>query len=648
MITMYRSACAALVCSFMLASASFAQEAVNLGPSINSGEDDYGGWMSADNSTIYFASTRKVESKEWKALNSEIFYAEGPGLKRCEAFNFASARILDAVTLQGVKLGLNQGAIVVSHDRTFAVFAAERTTPSGGQSAFQDIYEVSLDKQGRPTGEVRNIKSINSANAWDSQPALSPDDQYLIFTSDRARYADGDEEGVARRDFDLYVSKREAGVWGKPRNMTEVNTTGDEVSPFVSRDVEFYFASSGSPDGRTLQPWHGKRDIFKARVNGETVSDIVRLDRPFNSPENDEFPYISQNGRLFLFTSDRPGGLGKRDIYSYCQYVAPRVTLRGKITQRSEEGFSEPVPLTARVNIRSSDTEFVVIANHGEYFASLAPGKEYQVTTEDMPCFRVPNSVTLFADYPEEDTQHVRDFDYLSIRQAIGLRTDTVVPFFVTGYWYPNTPANYAALNAQASRFSNVHYIHKTWQNQIERDDNEAIDYRETSATVGAILDQAIYSPTENMLNKMINTPCNDSGLVLNIDVTGFCDERRLLNGPYRGETVEVDNLTIDSTMEMNKDGYSSPGNSYLSKLRAYFTLKTIDRDLAQRSQGYRTLKQQKRVVFSCSGNGVDKTAGSKAQRRRVDIRVSLLPEAEATLVKQTNEFPNRSLYQNN
>lgn len=114
--------------------------------------------------------------------------------------------------------------------------------------------------------------SVNTA-AGEIEPWISPDERYLIFS------------GAGRPDgaggFDLYVSERRNGVWGKARPLTAINTPKGEFNQSVSPDGEYlYFSSTrGSfdsiPPGRLSYPemqrrltgiGNGLGDIYRVRL----------------------------------------------------------------------------------------------------------------------------------------------------------------------------------------------------------------------------------------------------------------------------------------------------------------------------------------------------------------------------------------------
>src|SRR5690606_25278167 len=87
---------------------------------------------------------------------------------------------------------------------------------------------------------------------------------------------------------------------------------GNEVSPFIFEN-SFYFASD-------VFYGLGGMDIYKSNIGeGETFGSPINLGRAINSPQ-DDFGMVMRDqgeGLLGYFTSNRPGGKGKDDIYGF-------------------------------------------------------------------------------------------------------------------------------------------------------------------------------------------------------------------------------------------------------------------------------------------------------------------------------------------
>lgn len=108
---------------------------------------------------------------------------------------------------------------------------------------------------------------------------------------------------------DLYYSKMTGTEWSTPVNLgPEINTNGEEMFPYISKDGTLYFASSGLPG-------LGGLDIFKATGSGANFMNPENVGAPINSSFDDFGMIIRENNNEGYFTSNRPNGLGDDDIY---------------------------------------------------------------------------------------------------------------------------------------------------------------------------------------------------------------------------------------------------------------------------------------------------------------------------------------------
>lgn len=128
-------------------------------------------------------------------------------------------------------------------------------------------------------------------------------DSTLIFSSRRAG-------GYGA--FDLYVTRWRDTVWSAPQNLGPlVNSAYDEVAPFLTRDGRTLYFSSNHTGGM------GEQDIYKAVFDEKkrTWQAPVHLGTPINSPGDDAFFRLSNDGRTAFFSSDRLDSRGERDLY---------------------------------------------------------------------------------------------------------------------------------------------------------------------------------------------------------------------------------------------------------------------------------------------------------------------------------------------
>lgn len=150
-------------------------------------------------------------------------------------------------------------------------------------------------KPARPFA-YNNVKSFSTGLA-----ALSKDGSILYFTSDRPG-------GMGGTDI-WYCEKQADGEWGEPKNCgSAINTPENEVFPTMGSNNELYFSSTGHAG-------LGGLDLFSAAGSRQNWKQPVNLQPPFNSGYDDfYFTETEQGGYL---SSDRPGGQGGDDIYSF-------------------------------------------------------------------------------------------------------------------------------------------------------------------------------------------------------------------------------------------------------------------------------------------------------------------------------------------
>ncbi|HWA34219.1 MAG TPA: OmpA family protein, partial [Cyclobacteriaceae bacterium] len=192
---------------------------------------------------------------------------------------------------------VNVGTITFSPDGKTMVFAKGNTGKRKGANDV-DLY---LTRFRNNVWSDPIQVNINQPDSWESTPAFSPDGRTLYFSSNRKGGYGG---------LDLYSAQMDSrGRFSKVRNLgPDINTSGNEMFPYMSENGKLYFSSDGHPG-------YGMLDIYVVnRVNGKTVVD--NLGQPVNSTGDDFGIFLFKADRGF-FTSNRDGGKGDDDIYTF-------------------------------------------------------------------------------------------------------------------------------------------------------------------------------------------------------------------------------------------------------------------------------------------------------------------------------------------
>jgi peptidoglycan-associated lipoprotein len=241
---------------------------------------------------FYFTSSRG---------DNKIYLATGTPFTNIYKAKTKGAKV-DSTTIESISnlintSNVNEGSLTFSPDGKTIVFAKGN---SGKRKGTADVnLFMAVERNGQWIAP--RMLNINNPGYWDSSPAFSRDGRTLYFASNRP----GGYGGV-----DLYSAKRNArGRFFKVTNLgPEINTTGNDMFPYVSDDGLLYFSSDGHPG-------FGGLDLFVARrTNG--VTSVENLGIPLNSNADDFGIFLFKADRGF-FTSNRDGGEGDDDIYTF-------------------------------------------------------------------------------------------------------------------------------------------------------------------------------------------------------------------------------------------------------------------------------------------------------------------------------------------
>ena len=145
--------------------------------------------------------------------------------------------------------------------------------------------------------------ALNDKEYSVGHPSLSADGNTLYFASDMP----GGIGGV-----DIYRVIRNAdGTWGKAENLGEkINTEGNEMFPFVHESGMFFFSSDG-------RPGLGGLDVFVSQLKNNQFTKVINLGTPVNGSKDDFSFVLNEYKTKGYFASNREGGKGDDDIYSF-------------------------------------------------------------------------------------------------------------------------------------------------------------------------------------------------------------------------------------------------------------------------------------------------------------------------------------------
>lgn len=292
-------------------------------------------------------------------------------------------------------------------------------------------YEIAHPRQTN-TQTVNLGKNINSEYS-DYSPVLSLDENALYFTSRRLRSDSSNIRAIIPDDGkyyeDIYVSfrDRETGVWGPAtqvdlfnkvrENEATISVSADGLRIYIYHDVDgdgnIYFSDfvdtaftemepigdhvnstswethiSFTPDGNTAffvsdRPGGlGGRDIYRVTKlpNGQW-SEPFNMGAPVNTRYDEDAPFISADGKTLFFSSNSDKSMGGFDVFV------------SELTE--EKTFTEPVPMGIPINSVDDDVFFITSADGKRgYFSSVRADTEgekdiYMIELDSTPVVNV-------------------------------------------------------------------------------------------------------------------------------------------------------------------------------------------------------------------------------------------------------------------
>lgn len=312
----------------------------------NSENSDFGLMAFGDN---YYLTSDRVSKKVPIGENNVYSWTGNPFLKLYEVkMNKSDVKEIDYI--KDLNDQFHNGPGIYSEKeskiyftRTKAVKQTQKTTNPDPTSWFADysgdIYTNRLEifsakLVGGKWEEITAFENNNSALYSTGHPALSTDGKILYFVSDMPG-------GFGGTDI-YYCEKNTSGKWGAPQNAGDViNTSGKEVFPFIDKSGVLYFSSDGHSG-------MGGLDLFKAKGEKKTWSNPENMRAPINSPKDDFSIYITESEMSGYLSSNRDGGQGSDDIYSFIYSPPPppvptELILSVATYERLENGTIQPL-----------------------------------------------------------------------------------------------------------------------------------------------------------------------------------------------------------------------------------------------------------------------------------------------------------------
>ncbi len=194
----------------------------------------------------------------------------------------------------------HEGPGVITPDGKGIIFSRSSSSIGKNDALNLSIYKASLN--GSVSSGEKGVPFNNNDYAV-MHPSITPDGSRMYFSSDMPG-------GLGGMDI-YYVNIISDKKYSIPVNMgPTINTEGSEVFPYAFDSKTLFFSSNGHPG-------LGGLDVFMVENVGVGGQSIKNLGAPFNSKRDDLSFFIDKMYKFGFVSSNRVGGVGDDDIYSF-------------------------------------------------------------------------------------------------------------------------------------------------------------------------------------------------------------------------------------------------------------------------------------------------------------------------------------------
>jgi outer membrane protein OmpA-like peptidoglycan-associated protein/tetratricopeptide (TPR) repeat protein len=175
---------------------------------------------------------------------------------------------------------------------------------------FLDIYQTDF-KDGNASADSKAVVDLNT-KYHEGPLTISADGNTMYFSRESFfdnKYQKADDKTKFSKMF-IYKATKTDGKWG---NITSTSINSDQFnnsSPSLSKDGQTLYFSSDRPGSI------GKNDIYKTTISADgTISEATNLGEKVNTEGTELFPFIADNNTLY-FSSNGKMGFGGLDVFS--------------------------------------------------------------------------------------------------------------------------------------------------------------------------------------------------------------------------------------------------------------------------------------------------------------------------------------------
>lgn len=320
---------------------------------------------------IFVSSASKDKSKRFDTKINESFF-------RLKYVNLTenSSSPMSFNFLDNVEIPFHQGPVSFTNDLKTMFLSRNNKNPVKSTNENVDISPMGVFIYERSGNSwlLKGELPVNSYSYKTFHPTWDENSHRLIFASDMPGGFGG---------TDLYsITKTDTG-WTDLRNLgPKINTSADEAFPFIFQSGYLFFASDKTGG------FGGFDQYLSLSVNGE-FEIPVNLGEKLNTTSDDFGLVVKSDGKEGFFTSNKPGGIGKDDIYHFiAQNSIFRLTNNVISFKVKDKLTNNPLE-----NVKLVFSKFDIVKNEDPKLSKIGPSEKAILYKVDNGSIKESNPV---------------------------------------------------------------------------------------------------------------------------------------------------------------------------------------------------------------------------------------------------------------
>lgn len=246
--------------------------------------------------------------------------------------------------------------------------------------------------------------SFNSDEYSCGHPTLSDDGKTMYFISDMPGGMGG---------TDIYKTVCDGASCTKPENLgSTINTSGNEMFPYIHSDGTLYFSSDAHNS-------MGGLDVFMSYFDGKKWLQVENLNYPLNTSK-DDFAYVLNNDNKTGYVSSNRD---EKDKIFEVTKNDPTFILSGYVHQKGQPTMAIDSAIIEIHNLTTKDEQMILTGKNGNYKIKLNPRCEYQIKAWKPMYFTttIPKTISLIGKKISENFVANFELDQIIIEKPIVL-----------------------------------------------------------------------------------------------------------------------------------------------------------------------------------------------------------------------------------